>query len=312
MNNALNITLAVARQQFEELMHLLPLEKLHSLNLGEGVKRQRIEALLEAITKSLVTIERELRVETDVPLIQIAASHIAFFREQLEPNIPAIRRAHWECIGIRDLFESLDEYEPEHPRHSAQDAIAWGLERWRDMLDDEELEDWRSRGFAIESAIKTVELPWFKPDSWLENMSLLRPVLMDKLPEHVPSHVRHRLTEIYRAFTFGLWMSSIALCRSLLEFSLKETAQRYGVEKTKIGHRGESEDKSMKALCDEFATRFPSLSEDFDRVRDTGNRIMHAKKNNVIAIQKVFRDETLDCIRSMRNSLETIYARTSG
>ncbi|OFZ66059.1 MAG: hypothetical protein A2V79_10640 [Betaproteobacteria bacterium RBG_16_56_24] len=311
MNNALNATLAVARQQFEELTHLIPQEELRSLNLGEGAKRQRIEALLEALTKALSTIERELRAETGVPLTQVAASHIAFFREQLEPNIPAIRRAHWECIGLRELFESLDEYEPEHPMRSVQEAVAWGLERWRDMLDDEELEDWKSRGFAIESAIETIELPWFEPDRWLENMRLLRPVLLDRPPQHVRDHVRHRLTEIYRAFTFGLWMSSIALCRSLLEYSLKETAQQCGIEKTKIGYRGEPEDKSMNELCDEFSTRFPSLSGELDRVRDAGNRIMHAKKHDVIAFPKVLREEALGCIRSMRYSLETIYARAS-
>ena len=312
MNNVLNAALAVARQKFEELMCLLSLEDLRSLQLGEGAKRLRIEALLEALNKGLGTVERELRTETEVPLTQVAASHIAFFREQLEPNISLIRRAYWESIGLRDLFESLDEYEPEHPRRSVQEAITWGLERWRDMLDDDELEDWASRGFAIEPAIEAVELPWFQPDQWLENMRLLRPVLMDRPPQHVRNHVQYRLTEIYRAFTFGLWMSSIALCRSLLEYSLKEKAQQYGIEKTKIGYRGESEDKSMKELCDEFSKRFTSLSTELEQIRDSGNSIMHVEKRDVIAFPKVLREEALKCIRSMRYSLETIYARTSG
>lgn len=308
MNNALNATLAAARQLFEELTHLISLEELRSLNLGEGAKRQRIEALLEALTKALATIERMFRAETGAPLIQVAASHSAFFRERLEPNIPAIRRAHWECMGLRELFESFDEYESERPSRSVQDAVALGLQRWRDMLDDEELEDLESRGFAIESAIKTIELPWFEPDIWLENMSLLRPVLMDKPPLHVRNnHVLHRLNEIYRAFTYGLWMSSIALCRSLLEYSLKERAQQCGIEKKKLGNSGKAVYKTMNELCDEFSARFPSLSGELDKVRGAGNRIMHVNQHDVIAFPKVLRSEALDCIRSMRYSIETIY-----
>ena len=180
------------------------------------------------------------------------------------------------------------------------------------MLDDDELEDWSSRGFAIDSALETVMLPWFDPDSWLGNMHLLRPVLLDRSPQQIPFHVRHRLTEIYRAFMFGLWMSSIALCRSLLEYSLKETALKWEIKRTRIGYRGEQEDKSMKELCDEFSTHFPALSASLEQVRSDGNRIMHAQKGNVTEYPKILRKEALNCIRSMRQSLETIYARNSG
>ena len=311
MNDTLNATLAVARQQYEELTRLVPVHDLRELRLGEGAKRKRVEALLESLNKALSTIERELRAETEVPVTQLGSSHIKFFREHLEPNVPILRRAHWECIGLRELFEELDEYQPQHPTQSIKEAIAWGLERWRDMLDDDELDDWLSRGFAIDSAIETVELPWFEPDRWRENMRLLRPVLLDRPPEHVRDHVRYRLTEIYRAFTFGLWMSSVALCRSLLEYSLKETAQKCGIERTKLGYRNEPEDKSMKELCDDFSSQFPPLATALEQVRNAGNRIMHARKHDVVAYPKVLREEALESIRSMRQSLETIYARAS-
>lgn len=310
MNNTLNATLAVARQQFEELTRLVSIDELRALQLNDGAKRRRIEALLESLNKALATIERELRTEAEVPVTQLGPSHIKFFREHLEPNATVLRHAYWESIGLRDLFESFDEYKPQHPSHAVKEAIGWGLERWRDMLDDDELEEWHSRGFAINSAIEAVDLPWFEPDRWLENMRLLRPVLLDRPPQHVRDHVRYRLTEIYRAFTFGLWMSSVALCRSLLEYSLKETAQKCGIERTKTGYRSETEDKSMKELCDEFSEQFPSLTPALEQVRNAGNRIMHARKHDVIAYPKVLREEALACIRSMRQSLETIYSRT--
>ena len=311
MNDALNATLAVARQRYEELTRLVPIHELRALQLGENAKHKRVEALLESLNKDLTTIERELRMETEVPVTQLGASHIKFFREHLEPNAAVLRRAHWECMGLRELLEEIEEYEPQHLTQSVKDAIAWGLERWHATLDADELDEWLSRGFAIDLAIDAVELQWFKPDHWLENMSLLRPVLLDRPPQHVRDHVRCRLTEIYRAFTFGLWMSSVALCRSLLEYSLKETAQKCGIERTKLGYRGESEDKSMKELCDDFSTQFPSITTALEQVRNAGNRIMHANKHDVIAYPKVLREEALESIRSMRQSLETIYARAS-
>lgn len=312
MNNTLNMTLAIARQQFDELLRLVSIDELRDFKLGEKIKRNRIKELLESLNKALATIEVELRTETDIPVTQIGASHIKFFREYLEPNTTILRRAYWECIGLRDLFESIDDYQPQHSNHPVREAIAWGLGRWRDMLDDDELEDWNSRGFAIDSALETVMLPWFTPDSWRENMTMLRPVLLDRSPQQVPFHVRHRLMEIYRAFMFGLWMSSIALCRSLLEYSLKETAPKWDIERTKSDCRGEQVDKSMKDLCNEFSTHFPALSDSLEQVRSDGNRIMHAKKGNVTEYPKILRKEALNCIRSMRHSLETIYARNSG
>lgn len=311
MNNALNATLAVARQRYEELMRLVPIHELRALQLGEDAKRKRVEVLLESLNGDLITIERELGTGNEVPVTQLGASHIKFFQEHLEPNTALLRRAHWECIGLRELLEEIDEYEPQHSTQPLKEAIALSLERWHATLDADELYEWLSRGFAIDSAIDAVELPWFKPDRWLENMSLLRPVLLDRPPQHVRDHVRYRLTEIYRAFTFGLWMSSVALCRSLLEYSLKETAQKCGIERTKPGYRGEPEDKSMKELCDDFSTQFPSITAALEQVRNAGNRIMHASKHDVVAYPKVLREEALASIRSMRQSLETIYARTS-
>lgn len=310
MNDNLNRKLASAKQQYEELTHLIPLSDICDLKLGEGAKRKRIEFLLKSLNDTLAAIDRELRSEGEVPIAQLGASQIKFFRQHLEPSAPILRRAYWECIDLRDLFEQFDEYQPPHPREFVKDAIACSLERWRDMLDEDELSDLLSRGIAIDSAIETVELPWFEPDRWRENMRLLRPVLLDRPPQHVRDHVRHRLTEIYRSFTFGLWMSSVALCRSLLEYSLKETAQTFGIERTKPGYRGLPEDKSMKQLCDEFSAQIPSLATALEQVRDAGNRIMHARRNDVIAYPKVLREEALESIRAMRQSLEIIYART--
>jgi hypothetical protein len=121
-------------------------------------------------------------------------------------------------------------------------------------------------------------------------------------------HVRYRLLEIYRAFTFGLWMSAIALSRSLVEFSLRTNAPRYNVSITKDGLDGRPEDKSLKRLGEDFAIHLPELSKPIEIVRDTGNRILHPKKHDVIAHPKVMRSEALECIRAARQVVEAVYS----
>lgn len=62
MKDALNATLVVARQQYEELVRLVSVERLCELQLGENAKRKRVEVLLESLNNALVT--RHFRFKT--------------------------------------------------------------------------------------------------------------------------------------------------------------------------------------------------------------------------------------------------------
>jgi hypothetical protein len=73
-------------------------------------------------------------------------------------------------------------------------------------------------------------------------------------------HVHYRITEIYRAFAFDLWMAAIALSRSLVEFSLKANAPRLGFSTTYQGAGGETEEKSLWQLSKEVAAVIPALA----------------------------------------------------
>jgi hypothetical protein len=240
----------------------------------------------------------------------LAATHIAFYREHLEPNAKTIRRAYLESTGVRELLEELNGLPSDRALATSQpvrSAIAWGLERWLEMLDQDELNDWASRGFAIETAFESIDIPWFQPDRWLENMALLRPLLLDRPVQSVQDHVRLRLTEVYRAFTFGLWMSAIALCRSLTEFALKQNAPRLGIAITHSLASGVLEEKTFKHLSDDVCRLLPDLCTPLRSVRQAGNRILHPKGRHVIAFPHVMREEALDCIRATQTAVERLY-----
>ena len=206
------------------------------------------------------------------------------------------------------LVDLLNDPTDEKPKPLMLDAINWALERWSDMLDEDEQFEWYERGFDIEGAQDLVAMPWFQPDEWSQNVKLLQPVLVDRSPQVMRDHVRYRLTEIYRAFAHGLWMAAIAPSRSLVEFSLKANAPRLGVSITFQGVGTRPEDKSLKQLGEEVAAKVQDLAIPIETVRETGNRILHPKKQHVIAHPKVMRAEALECVRAARLIVETLYS----
>jgi hypothetical protein len=226
----------------------------------------------------------------------------------LLPHGKSMQRAYFEIAGLGMLIGLLTDRLDEKPKPIILNAISWGLERWNDMLDEDESLDWYERGFNIEGAQELVDMPWFQPDEWSQNLKFLQPVLVDRPPQVMRDHVRYRLTEIYRAFAYGLWMAAVALSRSLVEFSLKANATHLGVSITYTGAGGRPDDKSLKQLGEEVAKLMQALAAPIETVRETGNRILHPKKHDVIAHPKVMRAEALDCIRATRFIVEALYS----
>jgi hypothetical protein len=313
MSDSLNATLAVAKQAYEELGRLVSLTDLEKCEFGSGPKRERIAYLLGRLSTAIGTVKRDLSSHvaeaSESPVLRISAAHRDFCNDTLLPQAKVLQRAQLEIDGLGFAVDFLlDDSTAERPSPQTHSAISWGLERWNDMLEDGERFEWLERGFNIEAAQSLVEMPWFQPDEWLQNLRLLEPVLVDRPSHELRDHVRYRLTEIYRAFTFGLWMAAIALSRSLVEFSLKANAPGLGISTTYLGSGGRPEDKLLRQLGDDVATILPALAQPIETVRETGNRILHAKKRDVIAYPKVMRSEALECIRAARRVVEHLYS----
>jgi len=182
------------------------------------------------------------------------------------------------------------------------------MERWIDMLDDGEKEDWLERGFDVDGAFDLVSEPWFLPDTWRGNADLLRPILVDRPLTRIRAHILHRLAEIYGTFIFGFWMASIALSRSAIEFAIRDCAGRLKIQLSKTNARGDVEERRLGDLITEIGIGHRQLRGPLESIRDTGNRILHPKKRDVIAFPKVLRAEALECIKHTRFVLETLYS----
>jgi len=312
MTDHLNITLALAKQAYDELTRLAPLAELERCEFGSGPKRERISELLKKLNTNINSIQRTLSEHvtdsSEAPILSVPPAHRAFYNEVILPQGKSLQRAYFEIAGLSMLIDLLDDPTDDKPKSLMLNAISWGLERWNDMLEEDESFEWYERGFNIEGAQDLVAMPWFQPDEWGQNLKFLQPVLVDRSPQVMRDHVRYRLTEIYRAFAYGLWMAAIALSRSLVEFSLKANAPRLGIIITYTGAGGRSEDKTLKQLGEEVARALPALAASIETVRETGNRILHPKKHDVIAHPKVMRAEALDCIRAARLIVENLYS----
>ena len=316
MPDALNLNIALAKQAYDELVGIRSVADLERDDFGSGPARERVAELLKKLNLAINAIRRCLAEHVSEspqpPVLTLPAPHRAFYNDVILRHGKALQAAYLEITGLSILAGLLDAPTDEPRRPVKLNAISWGLERWRDMLDDDELEERYDRGFDIEGAQDLVDMPWFQPDRWTQNLKFLDPVLLDR-PTHVlRDHVRYRLTEIYRAFAYGLWMAAIALSRSLVDFALRTNAPRLGVATTYVGAGGRTEDKSLKQLDEEVASKVESLARPIETVRETGNRILHPKKHDIIAHPKVMRSEALDCIRAARSVVETLYSDVGG
>jgi len=230
----LNGSIAVAKQAYDELMGLTTMHDLGAQRFGTGPKRDRVESLLETLNTHVGAIQLALSQQVaesgEAPIISIPVSHRAFYNDVVRPHGTSLQKAFIHICGLGMLAGIFDDRDGGKTRAARLDAMRVGLQRWMDGLGDDELFDLSDRGLNLEGALEILDMPWFEPDQWARNFAQLQPVLLDRRPEVMNEHVRHRLMEIYRAFAFGLWMSAIALSRSLVEFSIKQNAGRLGIE----------------------------------------------------------------------------------
>src|ERR1044072_4578375 len=171
MAKGLGESLALVKQHYEDLTtRLLPLDRMRTHEFGKGLPRKRAEELLKKLYVLIASIEKILSdsvVESNgAPLQSVASGNLAFYKTHLEPNLQLIRSAYLQISGFAELEELLKGVDQPKRGAPIRSTLAWGVERWIDMVDDDEKEDWLSRGFDLDSAFEVVQLPWFQPDEW--------------------------------------------------------------------------------------------------------------------------------------------------
>lgn len=300
VSTRLNESIAVAQQYFDELADRLG--EIEKGNLGEGAKRKRLEWLLERLDRKIVEIHRALSAKVSAddesPFLGMPASHAKFLREKLLPHAKLLQTAHLKASGSEMFLELLEDIDTEGSR-PVWNAIRFTADYTRQMLDDEDERQWEVR--IVEDAL---DQSWFRPDRWQNNLRALRPVLVGRDESSIPPSVRFRLTEVYRAFTFGAWMATIALGRATVEFGLIHRASHLGFSATR-----KNKYLMLNDLISQAIPKVPTLKACLIAIKEAGNRVLHPRKDqNVIPSPKILRSEALECVRATTQVIEVLYA----
>lgn len=200
MTVELKQNLALAKQHFQDLMALTTIDRLLNREYDSGPKRQRIEELLGNLVSLLKSVEDEFSAHLDkgedAPIMHLDLELRNFYTNAIEPNAIKFRDIFLdiaglgESLGVGGWKELLEGLTPPNIKTPIANAFSGALDRWWNILDDEEEQEWLDQGFNIEAAVELVDKGFFAPDFWLENQRLLRPVLVDRPLNTIPSHVQ--------------------------------------------------------------------------------------------------------------------------
>lgn len=166
--------------------------------------------------------------------------------------------------------------------------------------------------FPLSSANEILDskLIEFDPDEWLDNVGELYPVRTSRNGAEIPIQAKQRLVEIYRSYTFGNWLSVLALARSALEYVILDNLHKFNISATHEITRPKSEIKLKKLshLIEEVGEILPELMLPMEEIRDYGNDYIHPKKSKYskeALFQK--KEKAKICLRHLRQVVEGLY-----
>jgi len=277
--------LALAKQAFENLLAMCePNEALtwHPSDEQRNVYVKLAEHALEGIDKVSHLENRKLLNEGHLQSF-VPESILKFVLEQMQPRINALRVAldHFDPNGkfFRVAMEEMGR--TGGINGLVKNTFETGLQQVYRLIDDNP--DIECRLFPDTAyEIFDSKLIDFKPDEWLDRAGELLPIRTNKNNVELPSHLRLRIEELYRAYVFGCWLSVLGLSRAILEYAILDNLHKFCINPSwPADHKGKRKDKKLSDLIGELTEHLPQYKEPMERLRDYGNVYLHPKKSNV-------------------------------
>lgn len=302
-----SLHLTFCRELWNEINQVSPIDNLEKCwqTLPDSTKKV-LESKLLRLHSHLEEIKRieEQRIsEGDVPWQEAGEGLAEFYREKIRPRFDELQSL-WLVGWWIDL--DLGKIEPSLPDASASNDIASFIQaavrRCEGLWEQFPEGDTVFTEYAFEQASKLVAAKLFCPDQWLENLEDVKPIVSSKNVSKMPSHIRFRLTEIYRSFIFGNWLAVKSLSRSLLEYEILDRSGSLEI----AAREDNGYTKDIGRLVQLVTDKIPALKEVMELVVDHGNRVMHPKKREIHPINRV-REEALDCVRAIQGITERLY-----
>lgn len=306
----LDAVVALARQKYVELLAIRSFERLCSGDRGDRTQANVVEKLLTDLHAIVLRVRSDLTAQIrndQSPFLTLSPSHSEFLTQRLLPNAKNIEKAYFHGDILAELFEGDEDLASLPSTATIKNAI-WFTAEYTNLL----MEQNDERQLEADIVFEIVDQPWFQPDTWSANLRSLRPIVVGVESANIPTRIRARLSEVHRAFTFGAWMATIALCRAVVEFALAERASHFGYPSTASARDGSQSFLTLDKLIHAATKVIPLLQPDLELLQEAGNRILHPKKKrNVIPLPKVQRSEAYGCVQAATRIVELLYGRPS-
>ena len=202
--------IALLRQDFDRLCGLREPEKIQEWQPSEEqrlVYAHLLDSILNRIDEYRSAEKRQLLREGQVQ-VDVSDSAFKFFHDQLEPRIPALKKAY-DTIdpGGAELYRLLEGIgAPGGANGRLRATFDEALQQVYNLIDRNPDQDF---GLLPDTAYEVLDskLIAFEPDSWLDRAGELAPIRTERKNALLPVHVRFRLEELFRAYVFGCWLS---------------------------------------------------------------------------------------------------------
>lgn len=300
--------LALLRQDFERLLALRDPARVDGWQPTDDqrlVYAQLLDHVLNGIDEYRSAEKRQILQEGNVQ-VDVSDSAFIFYRDQLEPRIPALKQAYNtidpDGAELYRLFEGIGA--PSGAGGGIKRTFEEALQQVYRLIDRNPDRDF---GLLPDTAYEFLDskLINFDPDSWLDRVGELAPVRTERKNVLLPVHVRLRLEELFRAYIFGCWLSVLTLARAVLEYAILDNLHKFEIDQYWPPDRdGKRREKKLEYLIDDVGGYLPQLVEPMDRLRTYGNEYLHPKASKS-SKETLFHRE-----KAAKDALETITAVT--
>lgn len=277
--------LALAKQAFESLLVMCEPNKALSWQPSEEARKVYVklaERTLDGLDKVAQLESRQLLNEGHLQSF-IPESMLIFVREQMKPRVNALRAAldHFDPNGkfFREILEEMGHLSGANGR--VKSTFETGLQQVYDLIDRNPDWDFDDHHLLPDTAYEVFDskLIVFEPDAWLDRAGELLPIRTNKNNVVLPSHMRLRVEELYRAYVFGCWLSVLGLSRSILEYAVIDNLHKFPIDPLWPADRdGKRKGKKLSHLIDDLTEHLPEYKESMGCLRDYGNEYLHPKK----------------------------------
>ena len=300
--------LAVLRQDFERLLKFRDPAQVMEWTPTDDQRlayAQLLDKILNAIDAHRAAEKRDILGEGTVQA-DTSNSAFAFFRDELEPRIPALKTAYAAIDpGGAELYELLEGIgAPSGAGGRLRATFDEALQQVYNLIDRNPDQDFR---LLPETAYEILDskLIAFEPDSWLDRAGQLAPIRTERKNALLPVHVRFRLEELFRSYVFGCWLSVFALARALLEYAILDNLYKFQIDRSWPPDReGKRREKKLEHLIDDVGGFLPQLKDSMNKLRTYGNEYLHPKPSKT-SKETLFQRE-----KAARDALETVISVT--